>query len=50
MFAEMEKNSLLSTDQLDELHKVLLELDQTLASTVHRYMQGLRRAYTHIHM
>lgn len=45
VFAEMEKNSLLSTDQLDELHKVLLELDQTLASTVHRYMQGVTQQH-----
>lgn len=41
VFAEMEKNSQLSINRLDKLHTVLLELDQQLASTVHRYMQGL---------
>uniref|UniRef100_A0A8C2ZQX2 Caspase-8 n=1 Tax=Cyclopterus lumpus TaxID=8103 RepID=A0A8C2ZQX2_CYCLU len=37
VFAEMEKNSLLSNTNLDELHKVLLEMDQQLASTIQRY-------------
>ncbi|XP_076601082.1 caspase-8 [Chaetodon auriga] len=40
VFAEMEKNGQLSSSRLDELHTALLELDQQLASTVHRYMQG----------
>ncbi|XP_070830541.1 caspase-8 isoform X2 [Chaetodon trifascialis] len=41
VFAEMEKNGQLSINRLDKLHTALLQLDQQLASTVHRYMQGL---------
>ncbi|TNN48223.1 Caspase-8 [Liparis tanakae] len=43
VFAEMEKNSLLSNTNLEELHKVLLEMDRQLASTLQRYMDGLAR-------
>ncbi|XP_056276666.1 caspase-8 isoform X2 [Pseudoliparis swirei] len=40
VFAEMEKNSLLSKTNLDKLHKVLLEMDQQLASTLQRYVDA----------
>lgn len=36
----MEKNGFLSNTNLDELHKVMLELDQQLASLIKEYMQG----------
>nr|AHH30803.1 caspase 8 [Oplegnathus fasciatus] len=41
LFVEMEKTGLLSNTNLHELHAVLQELDQQLASTVRRYMQGV---------
>lgn len=47
VFAEMEKTGLLSNTKLDELYAALLELDQQLALTVHRYMQSMRCVYTH---
>uniref|UniRef100_A0A8C4IGW0 Caspase-8 n=1 Tax=Dicentrarchus labrax TaxID=13489 RepID=A0A8C4IGW0_DICLA len=39
VFVEMEKAGLLSETKLDELHKILLQLDQQQALTVQRYIQ-----------
>ncbi|KAK9539326.1 hypothetical protein VZT92_004437 [Zoarces viviparus] len=39
VFAEMEKSGLLSNTKLQELHSVLLQLDQPLASMIQRYME-----------
>ncbi|XP_031711148.1 caspase-8-like [Anarrhichthys ocellatus] len=39
VFAEMEKSGLLSNTNLQELHTVLLQLDQQLASMIQRYME-----------
>ncbi|KAM6919634.1 caspase-8 [Lycodopsis pacificus] len=39
VFAEMEKSGLLSNTKLEELHSVLLQLDQPLASMIQRYME-----------
>ncbi|XP_029309754.1 caspase-8 [Cottoperca gobio] len=41
VFAEMERTNLISNTNLNELHTVMLELDQQLASTIARYMEGI---------
>lgn len=41
VFVEMEKNGLLSSKKVDELHKLLLKQNRQLALTVERYAGGL---------
>ncbi|KAM6989264.1 caspase-8 [Tautogolabrus adspersus] len=41
VFIEMEKTGLLSNQNLDELHTVVKEFDQQLATTVQLYKQGI---------
>uniref|UniRef100_A0A3Q1FKX0 Caspase-8 n=1 Tax=Acanthochromis polyacanthus TaxID=80966 RepID=A0A3Q1FKX0_9TELE len=43
VFVEMEKVGLLSNTNLTELHEILLEIDQQLATTVQQYMQGVHQ-------
>lgn len=45
VFAEMEKNQLLSNTRLGELHAVLLEINQELAVRVHNFMQSAPQQY-----
>lgn len=40
VFAEMEKKGLLSNTNLDELHEVLQNVNQLLASNVQQFMQN----------
>uniref|UniRef100_A0A3Q1FMT9 Caspase-8 n=1 Tax=Acanthochromis polyacanthus TaxID=80966 RepID=A0A3Q1FMT9_9TELE len=49
VFVEMEKVGLLSNTNLTELHEILLEIDQQLATTVQQYMQGMRPTFTQKH-
>ncbi|KAM4551253.1 caspase-8 [Odontesthes bonariensis] len=48
VFAEMEKMGLMSATNVDELHRLLSELDQQLASIVQTFKQGLHTQPQHI--
>uniref|UniRef100_A0AAQ6A2C2 Caspase-8 n=1 Tax=Amphiprion ocellaris TaxID=80972 RepID=A0AAQ6A2C2_AMPOC len=50
VFVEMEKVGSLSNTNLTELHEILLEIDQQLATTVQKYMQGMRPTSTQKHV